>query len=155
MLDEFFMKAALAEAQKAYDLEEVPVGAVVVFQNQIISSAHNQVESLQDATAHAEMLALRQAAQTLGNWRLLNCTLYSTLEPCPMCAGALISSRVKRVVWAAPDVRQGAGGSLLNVFNHHPIHQVEQCPGILREESADLLKKFFQERRKCKMSLMN
>ncbi len=153
MQDEIFMREALDEAQIAYNLGEVPVGAVVVFQNQIIARAHNQVETLQDATAHAETLCLRLAAQSLANWRLLGCTLYSTLEPCLMCAGSLILSRVQTVVWGAPDPRHGAGGSLMNVFINHPIHQVEVRQGILREQSADLLKKFFQERRKCKISL--
>lgn len=147
------MREALQEAEIAYTLGEVPVGAVVVFQNQIIARAHNQVESLQDATAHAETLCLRQAATTLGNWRLLGCTLYTTLEPCLMCAGGMILSRLPTVVWGAPDPRHGAGGSLMNVFINHPIHQVELRQGIFRELSADLLKKFFQERRKCKLPL--
>jgi tRNA(adenine34) deaminase len=145
--DQEFMKFALAEAQKAYDAGEVPIGAVLVFQNQIISSAYNQVESLKDATAHAEMLCLKKAAEKLGNWRLLDCTLYCTLEPCLMCAGAIILSRVKTLVWGAPDLRHGAGGSLMNVFEHHPIHQLEIRQGIFRDEAAALLKKFFQERR--------
>jgi tRNA(adenine34) deaminase len=145
--DQDFMRFALAEAQKAYDAGEVPVGAVLVFQNQIISSSYNQVESLKDATAHAEMLCLKKAARELGNWRLLDCTLYCTLEPCLMCAGAMILSRVKTLVWGAPDLRHGAGGSLMNAFDHHPIHQLEIRQGILKDEAASLLKKFFQERR--------
>ena len=145
--DEEFMKFALAEAQKAYETKEVPIGAVLVFQNQIISSSYNQVESLKDATAHAEMLCLKKAAEKLGNWRLLGCTLYCTLEPCLMCAGAMILSRVKTLVWGAPDLRHGAGGSLMNAFDQHPIHQLEIRQGILKDESASLLKKFFQERR--------
>jgi len=146
--DQEFMRFALAEAQKAYDANEVPIGAVLVFQNQIISSAYNQVESLKDATAHAEMLCLKKAAEKLGNWRLLDCTLYCTLEPCLMCAGAMILSRVKTLVWGAPDLRHGAGGSLMDVFAiNHPIHQLEIRQGILQDESASLLKKFFQERR--------
>ena len=146
--DQEFMRFALAEAQKAYDAKEVPIGAVLVFQNQIISSSYNQVESLKDATAHAEMLCLKKAAEKLGNWRLLDCTLYCTLEPCLMCAGAMILSRVKTLVWGAPDLRHGAGGSLMDVFAiNHPIHQLEIRQGILKDESASLLKKFFQERR--------
>lgn len=142
------MRFALAEAQKAYEAGEVPIGAVLVFQNQIISSAYNQVESLKDATAHAEMLCLKKAAQELGNWRLLDCTLYCTLEPCLMCSGAMILSRVKTLVWGAPDLRHGAGGSLMDVFAiNHPIHQLEIRQGVLKDESACLLKKFFQERR--------
>lgn len=148
------MKAALEEAQKAYDAGEVPVGAVVVFQNQIIARAYNQVESLQDATAHAEMLCLKQGAKELENWRLIDCTLYCTLEPCLMCAGAVILSRVKTLVWGAPDFRHG-GGTLMNAFSDHPIHQVQVRQGILQEEASGLLKRFFRERRECKMSLMN
>ena len=147
-MDEEFMKAALEEAQKAYDADEVTIGAVLVFQNQIISRAYNQVESLQDATAHAEMLVLRQAAEKLGNWRLIDCTLYCTLEPCLMCAGALILSRVKTLVWGAPDFRHGAGGSLMDAFAlDHPIHQVEVRRGVLQDRAAYLLKTFFQEKR--------
>jgi tRNA(adenine34) deaminase len=146
--DQEFMQFALAEAQKAYDLGEVPIGAVLVFQNQIISSSYNQVESLKDATAHAEILCLKQGAEKLDNWRLLDCTLYCTLEPCLMCAGAMILSRVKTLVWGAPDLRHGAGGSLTNVFDlDHPIHQIKVRQGILGDEAAGLLKKFFQERR--------
>jgi tRNA(adenine34) deaminase len=146
--DQEFMKFALAEAQKACDAGEVPIGAVLVFQNQIISTAYNQVESLKDATAHAEMLCLKKGAEKLGNWRLLDCTLYCTLEPCLMCAGAMILSRVKTLVWGAPDLRHGAGGSLMDVFAmEHPIHQLEIRKGVLQDEAASLLKKFFQERR--------
>jgi tRNA(adenine34) deaminase len=155
-MDEEFMKAALEEAQKAYEIGEVPVGAVLVFQNQIISRAFNQVESLKDATAHAEMLCLKQASEELENWRLVDSALYCTLEPCLMCAGALILSRVKTLIWAAPDLRHGAGGSLMNAFTvDHPIHRIEVRHGILKDEAASLLKQFFQERRKCKISLMN
>ena len=111
---------------------------------------HNQVESLQDATAHAEMLCLREGAAKLGNWRLLNCTLYCTLQPCLMCAGAMILSRVKTLVWGAPDIRHGA-----DIFAQHPIHRVEVRQGILGESSSHLLKTFFQEQRKCKASLTN
>lgn len=150
------MKAALEEAQKAYEIGEVPVGAVLVFQNQIISRAFNQVESLKDATAHAEMLCLRQAAQEIENWRLVDFTLYCTLEPCLMCAGALILSRVKTLVWGAPDLRHGAGGSLMNAFAvDHPIHRIEIRQGVLKDEAASLLKQFFQERRKCNTFSMN
>ena len=146
------MQMALEEAKKAYAKQETPVGAVLVSGNQIISRMYNKVESFQDATAHAEMLCLKEAAEKLGNWRLLNCTLYCTLQPCLMCAGAVILSRVKTLVWGAPDIRHGADIAL---FTHHPIHKVEIRQGILGEASSDLLKKFFQERRKCKLSLMN
>jgi len=142
-MDEDYMKAALEEAQKAYDAGEVPVGALVVFQDQIISRAYNQVESLQDASAHAELLCLRKAAEKLGNWRLVDCTLYSTLEPCLMCSGAAILSRVGTLVWGAADFRHGACGSLMNVFTlDHPIHQVKVRQLVLQEECGQLLKKF-------------
>ncbi len=145
------MKEALIEAQKAQAKGEVPVGAVLVYQNQIIARAHNQVESLQDATAHAEILCLRQAAKHFNNWRLLETTLYCTLEPCVHCAGALILSRVQTLVWGAPDLRHGADGSQFDVLNKpHPIHTVEVIRGVMQEECAGLLKEFFRERRAAK-----
>jgi tRNA(Arg) A34 adenosine deaminase TadA len=110
----------IGRSSKSLRCGEVPIGAVLVFQNQIISSAYNQVESLKDATAHAEMLCLKQAAEKLDNWRLLDCTLYCTLEPCLMCAGAMILSRVKTLVWGAPDLRHGAGGSLYERLRYRP-----------------------------------
>ncbi len=148
--DEDYMKIALEEAEKAYQAGEVPVGAVIVYQNQIISRAYNQVESLQKATAHAEMLCLQQAAEKIGNWRLLDCTLYCTLEPCLMCAGAAILSRVTTVCWGAPDLRHGAGEH----FVDHPIHKPLVRHGVLKNISSDLLKKFFKEKR-WKKSLTN
>ncbi len=155
-MDEFFMLHALEEAKKAYKTKEVPVGAVLVFQNKIISRGHNQVELLKNATAHAEMLCIEQGFAVLNNWRLLDCTLYSTLEPCSMCAGALILSRIKRVVWGASDFRHGAGGSWSDILNkHHPIHSIETSQGILKEEISHLMKDFFCERRKWKNCLTN
>ncbi len=148
------MKEALIEAQNSFEKGEVPVGAVLVYQNQIIARSSNQVETLIDATAHAEMLCIRRGSEVLGNWRLTGCTLYTTLEPCPMCAGALISSRVDRVVWGAPDLRQGAGGSLIALLGQeHPIHTVQVRSDVLAEESALLMKSFFQGRREWKKSL--
>lgn len=141
------MKIALEEAKKAYEKNEVPVGAVLVYKDQIISRTHNQVESLQDATAHAELLCLKEGAAKLGNWRLLGCTLYCTLQPCLMCAGAIILSRVETLVWGAPDIRHGADIQLLT---HHPIHKVEIRQGILGEDSSELLKDFFKEKRHAK-----
>lgn len=152
--DQFFMEEALKEALIAFKKNEVPVGAVLVHQNKIIARSHNQVESLQDSSAHAEMLCLKKGAEVMRNWRLLETTLYSTLEPCAMCAGALILSRVKRVVWAAPDLRQGACGSLFHILDvPHPIHQIEVEKNVLEEQSAVLLKTFFQEKRLCKKFL--
>jgi len=146
--DIFFMKEALRQAKKAADSEEVPVGAVLVHQDKIIARGYNQVELLKDATAHAEMLCLTSGAHVLENWRLLDTTLYCTLEPCVMCAGAILASRVKRLVWAAPDLRLGANGSWIDLFaQKHPMHTVEVCSGVLAEEAAFLMKDFFQTRR--------
>lgn len=146
--DEFFMREALKEARKAFEKDEVPVGAVLVHKNRIIARGHNQVELLQDATAHAEMVCLSAGAEALGNWRLSETTLYCTLEPCCMCAGALLASRVTRLVWGAPDLRVGANGSWINLFaNKHPIHEIEIVPNILEAEAADLMRTFFQKQR--------
>jgi tRNA(adenine34) deaminase len=149
--DEYFMKEALKEAKKAFEREEVPVGAVLVQNQRIIARGYNQVELLQDATAHAEMICLSAGAGALGNWRLAETTLYCTLEPCCMCAGALIASRVKRLVWGAPDIRVGANGSWIDLFQKaHPIHTLEITPRILEANSADLMRSFFQKRREKK-----
>ena len=142
------MKEALKQAKKAYANGEVPVGAVLVYKNEIVSRAHNQVELLQDATAHAEMLCITSAASSIGNWRLEGMTLYCTLEPCAMCAGALLASRIKRLVWSAPDIRLGANGSWVDLFSQkHPMHTIEVKGRVLEEEAAALMKSFFQERR--------
>jgi len=149
--DEYFMREALAEAGTAFAKGEVPVGAVLVHGGEIIGRAHNLVESLSDATAHAELLCLRQGAKALGNWRLLNATLYCTLEPCPMCAGAMIHSRLDRLVWGAPDLRCGAHGSWVNLLDlEHPIHHFRVEKGMLMEECAQLMKDFFKIRRREK-----
>ncbi|MCG1012260.1 nucleoside deaminase [Tepidanaerobacter sp. GT38] len=142
------MRFALQEAQKAADIDEVPIGAVIVKDNQIIAKAHNLRETLQDATAHAELLAIRKACEVLGTWRLIGCSLYVTLEPCPMCAGAIILSRVDRVVFGAKDPKGGACGSIVNLpadkrFNHRP----EIVEGVLADECGDILKKFFKSKR--------
>lgn len=150
-LDLHFMKEALKEAKKAYEKDEVPVGAVLVQNQKIIARGHNQVELLQDATAHAEMICLTAASGALGNWRLTDTTLYCTLEPCSMCAGAMLAARVKRLVWAAPDLRLGANGSWVDLFSsNHPMHTLEITSRILEEEAAFLMKKFFEETRKKK-----
>ena len=151
MDDEFFMHEALNEAKLAFDKEEVPVGAVLVCNGQIISRAHNLVETLQDASAHAELLCLRQSSSIIGNWRLNQATLYCTLEPCCMCAGAMILSRLSCLVWSAPDLRQGAHGSFLNVLDApHPIHRLTVRKGVLHQESALLMREFFKLQRKKK-----
>ena len=146
--DIYFMGEALKEAEKAYFLKEVPVGSVLVYKDKIIAKGHNQVNLLKDSSAHAEMICLSSGCLYFNDWRLLNTTLYITIEPCSMCAGAIILSRVKRVVWGASDIRVGAGGSFVNVFKDHPIHGVEIKRGVLEEEAKGLIQKFFRERRK-------
>lgn len=146
--DERFMVAALKEAWKAFQNNEVPVGAVVVVEGEIIARGSNQVELLKDATAHAEMLAMTSAAVALENWRLQGATLYCTLEPCSMCAGAAILSRVQRIVWGAPDIRHGANGSWVDLFaKPHPIHSPTIIGGVYAEQCGDLLRTFFRKRR--------
>lgn len=146
---EFFMKMALEEAKKAYSCNEVPVGAVVVHQGKVIASGYNQVESKKDASFHAELIALKKAAEVLQNWRLQECILYCTLEPCSMCAGAMFLFRIPHLVWAAPDIRHGSNGSIVDLFSvPHPIHRVSVTKGVLQEESSQLLKEFFQKRRR-------
>lgn len=148
MSDLEFMQAALAEAQKAADLGEVPVGAVVVHQGQIIARAHNQPIATHDPSAHAEMLAIRAAARELSNYRLADCELFVTLEPCIMCAGAILHSRLKRVVYASADPKTGAAGSVLNVFTNPQLnHQTQIEAGVCQHEAANLLSGFFAERR--------
>ncbi len=148
MDDEFFMYEALVQAKIAFEKKEVPIGAVLVFENKIITRAHNLTESKNDPTAHAEILCVRDASKIFDNWRLTGATLYTTLEPCVMCSGALISSRISRVVWGAKDIRQGGNGSWVDLFaKKHPIHQLEIEGGVLAEESAALLKDFFKLRR--------
>lgn len=146
--DEAYMREALAEAERAYQKGEVPVGAVAVKDGVIIGRGHNQKEELRDPTAHAEMTALRQAGQVLGGWRLTGVTVYSTLEPCPMCAGALVMARVERLVYAAPDPKNGACGSVFDIVRLPKwTHRLEVKEGILAEEAGALLERFFQERR--------
>ncbi len=148
MDDEFFMKLALEEARKAFLLGEVPVGAVVVHKGEMIASGYNQVEMKKDASFHAEMVALKQAAEVLGGWRLQECTLYCTLEPCCMCAGSMYLFRIASLVWGAPDLRHGANGSLVDLFTiDHPIHAVSIKGGVMQEECGQILKEFFQKRR--------
>lgn len=142
------MGEALKEARKAFDIDEVPVGAVIVKDGSIIARAYNTREMSQDATAHAEILAIKKACEAMGSWRLIGCTLYVTLEPCPMCAGAIILARLDRVVFGAWDPKAGAAGSVVNLFeverfNHHP----EVISGVLAEECGALLKEFFRQKR--------
>jgi tRNA(adenine34) deaminase len=146
--DQEAMQAALAEARLAAEAGEVPIGAVVVRDGAIIARGQNRVLRDLDPTAHAEIVALRTAAAALGNYRLLGCTLYVTLEPCAMCAGAMIHARLAELVFAAADPKAGAAGSVLTVLNHPQLnHQMQIEQGILEDEAADLLRSFFRERR--------
>jgi tRNA(adenine34) deaminase len=143
-----FMQAALEEARLAGAAGEVPIGAVIAHEGEIVARGHNRVLRDVDPTAHAEMVALRAAATTIGNYRLNGCTLYVTLEPCAMCAGAMIHARLDRLVIAAMDPKTGACGSVLGVLNHPQLnHQMDVESGVLGEESAELLRSFFRERR--------
>lgn len=147
-INEKFMKEALKQAKKASDKLEVPVGAIIVKNGKIISRAYNQKEYKNDTTNHAEMLAIKKASKKLGSWRLIDCDMYVTLEPCSMCAGALIQSRIRKVYIGAMDEKTGACGSVLNLledykFNHH----VESEKGILKEECEETLKEFFKKLR--------
>jgi tRNA(adenine34) deaminase len=146
--DEQWMRAALELAAKAAELGEVPVGALAVLDSRVIGAGYNRKEADQDPTAHAEIVALRQAAATLNNWRLLDVTLYCTLEPCPMCAGAMIQARLPRLVYGARDTRFGADGSIVDVLRQPAFnHQVAVTRGVLEEESGALLQAFFQSLR--------
>lgn len=150
-LDKIFMTEALREAKKAFEEDEVPVGAVVVYEGKVIAKAHNQIRLLKDPTAHAEMIALTQAAAYLKNERLCNCILYSTIEPCPMCAGALVLGRIERLIYGTSDSKSGACGSVLNIVQNRKLnHTVKITKGVLSEESSELLKRFFEKKRKGK-----
>lgn len=143
-----WMQRALEEARIAYELGEVPIGAIVVQKGQIIAKAHNEKEFRQDPTAHAEVLAVQRATQALGAWRLSEATLYVTLEPCPMCAGALVQARLKTLVFGAADLKGGAVGSVTNVLDvNRWNHRVEVVAGVLEEECSQILKKFFRRLR--------
>lgn len=148
MEHEMFMREALAEARKAAALGEAPIGAVVVCDGAIISRGHNYRELGHDPTAHAEIIAIREASRVLGAWRLLDCTLYVTLEPCSMCAGAMVQARLPRLVFGALDAKAGAAGSVVELLQEPRFnHQVEVTGGVLAEESSQLLKDFFRELR--------
>ena len=146
--DEYFMREALRMASKAAKAGEVPVGAVVVREGKIIGRAHNQVELLKDATAHAEMLALTQAEAALGDWRLTDCDLYVTKEPCAMCAGALVHTRVRRVIFGCTDPSAGAAGSVMNLLQMPTLnHWCDLASGVLQDDCAAILQHFFRKRR--------
>lgn len=146
--DNFFMQRAFELAQHAEKHDEIPVGAVVVYQGKIIGEGFNQSILLNDPSAHAEMVAIRQAGKVIDNYRLLDCTLYVTLEPCPMCAGLLVHSRIKRLVYASPDLKTGAAGSVFNLVEASQLnHKIIVDNGIMAEQCSKLLSAFFKRRR--------
>ncbi|WP_223830012.1 tRNA adenosine(34) deaminase TadA [Paenibacillus arenilitoris] len=146
--DETWMLEAIAEAKKAEQIGEVPIGAVIVKNNEIVGRGYNLRETRLDPTAHAEMVAIRDACDRLGAWRLLDCSLYVTLEPCPMCAGAIVQSRVKRVVYGTADPKAGCAGTLMNLLQEPRFnHETELTSGILQQECASLLTQFFRRLR--------
>lgn len=146
--DEHFMREALRQVARAAAGDEVPVGAVIVREGKVIARSFNQVELMKDATAHAEILAITQASEAVGDWRLTGCTLFVTKEPCLMCAGAIVRARLERVVFGASDPKEGGAGGLLNLLSHPALnHRAEVAAGVLQDECAGLLKAFFKEKR--------
>lgn len=146
--DEKFMQIAILEAEKAKEKEEVPIGAIIVYQDQVIATGHNVRETTQTTLSHAELIAIEKANNVMNSWRLEDCTLYVTLEPCPMCAGAIVQSRIKRVVYGASDPKAGCAGTLMNLLQEDKFnHQVEVTRGILEEECSVLLTDFFKQLR--------
>ncbi len=148
---EYYMREALKEAVKAFDADEVPVGTIIVHNNEIIAKAHNQIKMLKDPTAHAEIIAITQAANFLQNERLTDCIMYSTLEPCSMCAGAMVLSRIKNLIYAANDTKTGAHESVFKILNSKKLnHRIKVKKGILGNEASSLMKEFFRGKRKSK-----
>ena len=151
---EKYMKQALKEAQKAFDIMEIPVGAIIVKNGKIIARAYNQKETKNDTTKHAEILAIQKASKKLKSWRLLDCEMYVTLEPCSMCAGAIINSRIKKIYIGTMDEKTGAAGSVFNLFKDYTFnHNVEVETGIIQFECENILKLFFKKLRKSKKNL--
>lgn len=147
-MHEYFMEIALKEAKKAYNKEEVPIGAVITLDNQVIAKAHNLRETSKIATAHAELLAINKACKEIGDWRLTDCNLYVTIEPCPMCAGAIILSRIEKVIIGAMDYKSGACGSVINLLENNKLnHQAEIIIEVLEYECSEIMKSFFQKLR--------
>jgi tRNA(adenine34) deaminase len=150
----FYMRAAIAEAKQAAEMLEVPIGAVVVYEGEIIGRGHNLRETTHSPTAHAEILAIQQAAQHLGDWRLEGCRLYVTLEPCPMCAGAILLSRIKHLIFGTPDPKAGCVGTMMNLLQDPRFnHQSQVTSGVLQEECASLLQDFFRQLRQQKKKI--
>lgn len=147
----YYMREAFKEAVKAFERDEVPVGAVIVHKNKIIARAHNQIVILKDPTAHAEMIAITQAADFLKNERLINCSLYATIEPCSMCAGAAVLARIEKIIYGAADAKSGGCGSVTNIAGNKRLnHRIEVISGIMREDCAGLLKEFFKKKRRAR-----
>jgi len=145
---DWFMQQALDQARRAFEAEEVPIGAIIVHEDRIIAAAHNLRETLNDPTAHAEMIALTQAAEALGHWRLLDCTIYVTLEPCPMCAGAIVQARIPRVIYGATDLKAGACHTLYQITSDPRLnHQCLVLGGVRKDECRSLLQEFFAQQR--------
>lgn len=148
MTDKEYMQAALAEAYKAGAAGEIPIGAVIVHEGEIIAAAHNEREMLHDATAHAEITAIRAACKKLQRWRLSGCSIYVTVEPCPMCSGAIVNSRIDRVVYGCPDIKAGGAESIFNILTNNSLnHCAEVISGVCEEECAMVMKNFFRRRR--------
>lgn len=147
-MDTYFMKIALDEAYKAYSIGEVPVGAIIVNNHKIIASGYNMRETLKDPTAHAEIIAIRKASEVLGGWRLIGCTMYVTIEPCAMCAGAIVNSRIEKLVIGAKDPKMGACGSVINVAQNERFnHRADITWGVMEDECSEIMKSFFRKLR--------
>lgn len=148
-MHEYYMSLALQEAKRAFMLDEVPVGALIVKNGVVVSKGHNVKETIKSALGHAEINAIEKACIALGGWRLLDCDLYVTLEPCPMCTGAAVNARINRIIFGAFDKKSGACGSVYNIANDERLnHRIEVIPGILEEECRELLQEFFKKKRK-------
>nr|WP_130805466.1 tRNA adenosine(34) deaminase TadA [Senegalia massiliensis] len=148
-MNNYFMNKALKQAEIAYQKEEVPIGCVIVKDGKIIASAYNMREELNDPTAHAEIIALQDASETLGGWRLTGCTMYVTIEPCAMCAGAIVNSRIDKLIIGSMDKKAGACGSVLNIVQNDKLnHRVEMITGIMEQECSNIMKNFFKDLRK-------
>ncbi len=147
-MDKIYMKEALLEAKKAFEMEEIPIGAVIVKNNTIIARGHNLKETMKDPTAHAEIIAIRRASEVLRSWRLTDCDLYVTIEPCAMCAGSLVQARISRLIIGAMDPKAGATGSLYNIANDERLnHRIEVVHGVLENECSSIMKEFFKKLR--------
>lgn len=147
-----YMSEAIIEAKKAYEIDEIPIGAIIVYKNRIIAKAYNMRNTIKNPLAHAEIIAINQAAKYLNDWRLEDCDMYVTLEPCPMCSGAIVQSRISKVIFGAKNPKSGCAGSILNILQENKLnHQVETIEGILEDECSNLIVEFFKEFRNKKV----